>query len=93
MNLSIHLPQPLLGNLDSFAKSQNMSRSSVVREAVESYLAQKTARQWPADILLWMSLPAIEGDGFGLPDFDAMRDEANASAQLRSGALIEDFFQ
>ena len=41
MNFSIHLPQPLLVNLDNFAKTHKTSRSGVVREAV----AQKSSHQ------------------------------------------------
>ena len=42
MNFSIHLPKPLLVDLDHYVKTNKLSRSGVVREAVESYLAQKT---------------------------------------------------
>ncbi len=89
MNFSIHLPQPLLVNLDQFAKSHNISRSGVVREAVESYLAQKAGSCWPDDVLAWMRLPPDSGDALGLPDFDAMRIEGNNNWQSRSDAQLE----
>ena len=90
MNFSIQLPQPLLVDLDNFAKSHSISRSGVVREAVESYLAQKTASQWSADVLAWISLPRDLGDALGLPDFDAMRKESNANWQFRSENLLKE---
>ena len=90
MNFSIHLPQPLLVNLDNFAKNNSISRSGVVREAVESYIAQKTASQWPADVLAWMSLPPDSDDALGLPDFDAMRGDSNDNWQSRSDKLLKD---
>ena len=90
MNFSIHLPQPLLVSLDNFAKNHSISRSGVVREAVESYLAQKTASQWPADMLAWMSLPPDSGDARDLPDFDVMRKESNRNWQSRSENLFKD---
>ncbi len=91
MNFSIHLPQPLLVSLDNFAKTNSTSRSGVVREAVESYLAQKTASQWPADVRAWMSLPPDSNDLDGLPNFDALRRENNDLWQSRSDKLLKDF--
>lgn len=91
MNFSIHLPQPLLVSLDNFAKSHNISRSGVVRDAVENYLAQKTASQWPADVLAWMASPPDAEEALGLPDFDAMREQSNDNWQSRSDGLLKDF--
>ncbi len=54
MNFSIHLPQPLLIDLDNYAKSHHTSRSSVVREAVQAYLVQQKKSEWPADLRAWM---------------------------------------
>ena len=34
MNFSIHLPDPLLADLDAFAQTRQTSRSGVIREAV-----------------------------------------------------------
>lgn len=90
MNFSIHLPQSLLVNLDNFAKTHNTSRSGVVREAVESYLAQKAASEWPADMLAWMQLPPDPKDTRDWPDFDAIRKEANESWQASSETWLKD---
>lgn len=91
MNFSIHLPQPLLVDLDNFAKTHSISRSGVVRVAVENYLAQKTASQWPSDVLGWMLLPPDSSDSVGLPDFNAIRQESNNGWQSRSDELLKDF--
>ena len=91
MNFSIHLPQPLLISLDNFAKDHSSSRSGVVRDAVENYLAQKTASQWPADVLAWMSSPQDSSDLLGLPDFNVIRQESNDLWQSRSDELLKDF--
>ncbi|MGH2436455.1 MAG: ribbon-helix-helix domain-containing protein [bacterium] len=40
MNFSIHLPDPLLADLDAFAQARQTSRSGVIREAVCEYLAR-----------------------------------------------------
>ena len=85
MNFSIHLPQPLLLKLDQFAKAHKVSRSGVVRQAVEAYLAKNTKSEWSPEMLAWMQegmqpgfKPAVE-DG---PDFDAIRREGNQSWEL-----------
>ena len=93
MNFSIHLPQPLLVNLDNFAKTHNVSRSGVVREAVESYLAQKTKSEWPPEMLAWMQeglQPGFKPDADDGPDFDAIRREANESWQASSERMLKD---
>ena len=90
MNFSVHLPQPLLANLDNFAKTHKTSRSGVVREAVERYLAQKAQSEWPADMLAWMQSPSDERDIHDWPDFDAIRKEANENWQARSEAWLKD---
>ena len=90
MNFSVHLPQPLLVNLDNFAKTHKTSRSGVVREAVENYLAQKAASEWPADLLAWMQLPPDAKDAQDWPDFDAIRKDANENWQARSEAWLKD---
>ena len=37
MNFSIHLPDPLLADLDAFAQTRQTSRSGVIREAVGEF--------------------------------------------------------
>jgi Arc/MetJ-type ribon-helix-helix transcriptional regulator len=91
MNFSIHLPRPLLVNLDNFAKTHNVSRSGVVREAVESYLAQKTKSEWPPEMLAWMQSPPDSQDTADWPDFDAIRKESNESWEINSARNLKDF--
>jgi predicted transcriptional regulator len=90
MNFSIHLPQPLLVNLDNFAKTHNTSRSGVVREAVEAYLAQKTKSEWPPELLAWMKSPPDAGETADWPDFDATRKEANESWEISTERNLKD---
>ncbi len=90
MNFSIHLPQPLLTDLDRYAKSHNTSRSNVVREAVATYLLSQNKSEWPADMAAWMKAPPIAADNEDWPDFDALRKEANEDWEARSNALLKD---
>lgn len=88
MNFSIHLPQPLLVSLDQFAKSHNTSRSGVVREAVQAYLAKEAKSEWPADLQAWMQTPADPEDTADWPDFDAVRKENNEGFETASEAHL-----
>jgi len=83
MNFSIHLPDPLLEQLDAFARRQEASRSSIIREAVQQYLAQRALQTWPADLEKWMrsGQKAMPED---VPDFAAIRSEMNASMRKRA---------
>jgi Arc/MetJ-type ribon-helix-helix transcriptional regulator len=83
MNFSIHLPDPLLADLDAFAQTQQTSRSGVIREAVREYLARHALQAWPEDLERWMRepLPATAEHG---PDFDAIRAEMNAAMRKRT---------
>jgi metal-responsive CopG/Arc/MetJ family transcriptional regulator len=95
MNFSIHLPDPLLNQLDHFAAANAKSRSSIVREAVSEYIAARTAHTWPEEMIEWMSSPAKKSPRKTTasktddtwPDFDAIRKESNASAAKRNPAL------
>ena len=93
MNFSVHLPQPLLVNLDNFAKTHKISRSGVVREAVEAYLAAKTKSEWPPEMLAWMQeglQPGFKPDLDDGPDFDAIRREANESWEINTARNLKD---
>lgn len=93
MNFSIHLPQPLLTDLDSYAKSRNSSRSNVVREAVAAYLVKQTRSEWPADMRAWMEealQPGFKPPPCDGPDFDAIRQEANQSWEARSEGMLKE---
>jgi predicted transcriptional regulator len=89
MNLSIHLPDPLISKLDAYAAALAKSRSSVVREAVSEYLLQRTVTAWPTELAQWMSptettetsnQPATSD----WPNRDAIRAEANANLAQRA---------
>lgn len=88
MNLSIHLPDPLIEKLDAYAVTAEKSRSSVVREAVSEYLLNRAVATWPAELARWMSVPLEDQSSPEVwPDFDAIRDEANASMTQRSASM------
>ena len=94
MNFSVHLPQPLLVNLDYFAKMHNTSRSGVVREAVERYLKQQSKSEWPADLRVWMEEALQPGFKPGTddgPDYDAIRRASNEGWQTKSDAMLKEF--
>ncbi|MDQ3775404.1 MAG: ribbon-helix-helix protein, CopG family [Pseudomonadota bacterium] len=83
MNFSIHLPDPLLADLDAFAQAQRTSRSGMIREAVREYLARHALQAWPADLERWMREPLADTAEQG-PNFDAIRAEMNAAMQKRA---------
>ena len=91
MNFSVHLPQPLLVNLDKFAKTHKVSRSGVVREAVEAFLAAKTKSEWSPEMLAWMQAPPDPQDTKDWPDFDAIRKEGNESWEINTARNLKDF--
>ena len=91
MNFSVHLPQSLLINLDKFAKTHKVSRSGVVREAVEAYLAAKTQTEWPPEMLAWMKTPPDALDTADWPDFDVIRKEANRSWEVNTARNLKNF--
>jgi predicted transcriptional regulator len=93
MNFSVHLPDPLLTQLDQFAAANSKSRSSIVREAVSDYLATRTANAWPEDLAQWMNEAVGKPSRKSTkptndwPDFDDIRSESNASAAKRTASL------
>jgi Arc/MetJ-type ribon-helix-helix transcriptional regulator len=82
MNFSIHLPDPLLEQLDAYARSQQSSRSGIIREAVQLYLSRQARQVWPTDLETFMRNPVPETSDHG-PDFTAIRAEMNASMRKR----------
>ena len=87
-NTSSPLPDPLIVELDRHARLQGKSRSSVVREAVASYLSQQAGSAWPPELESWMreAIP-VEDDA---PDFDAIRKVMNASMRKRGARVTRD---
>jgi Arc/MetJ-type ribon-helix-helix transcriptional regulator len=90
MNFSVHLPQPLLTRLDEFAKTNKVSRSGVIRQAVESHLAQQVKSEWSPEMLAWMNSPPEPSDTDDWPDFDAIRVDANESWEFASARNLRD---
>ena len=82
MNFSIHLPDPLVEDLDAFAQTRQTSRSGLIREAVREYLARHALQAWPADLERWMRAPLSASAEQG-PDFDSIRAEMNVAMRKR----------
>ena len=95
MNLSIHLPDPLISKLDAYAAALAKSRSSVVREAVSEYLLRRAVTVWPTELAQWMSptetTETSEQPANGeWPDIDAIRairEEANSNMTQRAAQI------
>jgi Arc/MetJ-type ribon-helix-helix transcriptional regulator len=86
VNLSIHLPNDVLGRLDAHVKASANSRSAVVREAVTRYLDAQQASHWPPSLLAHMAAGAVASRKTApeqAPDFDAIRAEMNAAMSTR----------
>ena len=66
MNISTYLPDHLLGTLDHLAKERQLSRSAVIREALEAYLARFERGAWPDEVMMWDGDPEF-------PPFEATR--------------------
>jgi len=89
MNLSIHLPDPLISRLDAYAAALAKSRSSVVREAVSEYLRHRAVTVWSTELAQWMSPAETTANGNesadgDWPDMDAIRAESNANMTQRA---------
>ena len=91
VNLSIHLPDPLISKLDAYASSLAKSRSSVVREAVSEYLLLRSVTVWPTALAQWMSptetTETSDQPAGDWPDMDAIRAEANANMTQRAAQI------
>jgi predicted transcriptional regulator len=85
MNLSIHLPPEVSQRLDVFAQAHQSSRSRVVRDAVEQYLAAHAQSRWPDALSLWMEAPTLV-ENEGEPNFSALRDDNNRLFDLSNSA-------
>lgn len=67
MNISTYLPERLLGALNRLARERHVSRSAIIREAVEGHLARYQRGAWPDEVMSW------QGDA-EFPPFEAARD-------------------
>lgn len=50
MPFSVHLPEPLIEQLDLVALRMNIRRNAVVRQAVERFVAQASVPDWPVAV-------------------------------------------
>jgi predicted transcriptional regulator len=53
MNISTYLPDDLLAIVDAFAARQSISRSAMIREGLELYLARHRSDGWSAQVRTW----------------------------------------
>ena len=53
MNISTYLPDDLLATVDAFAAQQSISRSAMIREGLELYLARHRTDGWPPLVRKW----------------------------------------
>ncbi len=53
MNISTYLPDDLLSVVDAFAAQQAISRSAMIREGLELYLARHRSDGWPPIVRNW----------------------------------------
>jgi hypothetical protein len=60
MNINTYLPGGLADRLDRLAEARGLSRSAVMREALEAYLRRNQPGGWPDEILEWQGDPEIE---------------------------------
>jgi len=66
MNISTYLPQHLLDALERLARERHVSRSAIIREAVETHLERYQRGAWPAEVMNWQGDPDF-------PPFEATR--------------------
>ena len=68
MNINIYLQGQLLERIDRLARETGRSRSALIREALEAWLARRSASAWPAVLREWRGDP-------GFPPFEGGRDD------------------
>ena len=74
MNISTYLPAELLEAVDQLARERHVSRSAVIREAVESHLARYRGGAWPEPVMSWPGDPEF-------PRFEASRSDDDQAAR------------
>ena len=67
MNFTVYVQDEVGIKLDLLAKTENRSRNTLVREALEAYLNKKGSCEWPKAVL--------EFQGVDIPDFESFRSE------------------
>lgn len=53
MNISTYLPDDLLTTVDAFASENSLSRSAIIREGLELFLARHRVDGWPEVVRNW----------------------------------------
>lgn len=73
VNISSYLPEELIEAVDRLARERHVSRSAVIREAIESHMARYQPGAWPDAVMCWPGDPDF-------PRFEATRgaDETQA---------------
>ncbi len=91
MNFSIHLPHPLMAELERFTGQRKLSRSGVIKEAVEQYLKRHSRSEWPEGLDAFMKeglKSKVKPQPSDEPDFAGMHNEMNSSMGLRPDMAI-----
>ena len=63
MNVNIYLQDKLLAHIDRLAQELGQSRSALIRQAVEAWIARRPASAWPTELRHWRgeeSFPPFE---------------------------------
>jgi hypothetical protein len=66
MNISTYIPDDLLRSVDDFAHQSRLSRSAIIRDALEHYLRLHRIEGWPQVVRTWNGDPTFS-------DFDSIR--------------------
>ena len=61
MNISTYIPDELLRSVDDFAHQSRLSRSAIIREALEHYLRLHRIEGWPQIVRTWDGDPQLTG--------------------------------
>ncbi len=69
MNFTVYVQDELGQKLDFLAKTEQKSRNTLIREALELYLSRKNLQQWPVAVL------NFPGTKQPLTAFEALREE------------------
>ena len=67
MNVTSYLPDELVPLIDRLARQRQVSRSAVIREALEAYLRREQPGSWPEPVMAW------PGDSL-FPAFESLRE-------------------
>lgn len=75
MNFNIYLPEEINKELLILSKLSKKTRNTLIREAIEMYLAQQHSQNWP-DIII-----NFDGLGKGMVRFESFRSEAKSASK------------